>query len=61
MKYWVEQYWVDFQSDPELLKTLTLFSDSLADELKQSKLSQMLKNCIAKKVDLQIFNHKYIV
>ncbi|KAJ3218223.1 hypothetical protein HDU67_006332 [Dinochytrium kinnereticum] len=32
MKFWLENYWVDFQEDPSLLKELTNFIDKLQDE-----------------------------
>eukprot|EP00842_Homolaphlyctis_polyrhiza_P006864 jgi/Hompol1/767/HPOL_001367-RA len=46
IKYWVEQYWSDFQSNSTMLETLNAFVDSLENQ----KLHQMLKTCITRKL-----------
>ncbi|KAJ8329055.1 hypothetical protein O5D80_003008 [Batrachochytrium dendrobatidis] len=46
IKYWMEQYWSDFQSNPKLVQLLTTFMDALENP----KLAQMLKTCMNRKL-----------
>ncbi|KAI8929333.1 ras guanine nucleotide exchange factor domain-containing protein [Entophlyctis helioformis] len=46
MKFWVEQYWSDFQSNPALLQLLTTFVDTL----ESPKLVQVLKTSVTRKL-----------
>ncbi|KAJ3107545.1 hypothetical protein HDU97_003850 [Phlyctochytrium planicorne] len=50
MKFWLENYWVDFQEDPSLLKELTTFIDTLEDE----KLINILQVVVTRKLTNQI-------
>nr|KAJ3420617.1 hypothetical protein HK105_005467 [Polyrhizophydium stewartii] len=47
VKYWIEQYWSDFQSNPVLMQLLNTFLDSLENP----KLVQMIKTVINRKVN----------
>ncbi|KAH6571143.1 hypothetical protein BASA62_004025 [Batrachochytrium salamandrivorans] len=46
IKYWMEQYWSDFQSDQELISMLNTFMETLENP----KLTQMLKTCMNRKI-----------
>lgn len=46
VKYWIDQYWIDFQSNPELSDKLDVFVASIENP----KLSQMLKTQINRKI-----------
>ncbi|KAI8848736.1 ras guanine nucleotide exchange factor domain-containing protein [Chytridium lagenaria] len=50
IKFWLENYWCDFQEDPSLLKDLTNFIDALQDE----KLINILQTVVTRKLTSQI-------
>ncbi|KAJ3112506.1 hypothetical protein HDU96_004486 [Phlyctochytrium bullatum] len=49
LKFWLENYWCDFQEDPTLLKDLTNFIDTLQDE----KLIGILQTVVTRKLTNQ--------
>lgn len=46
MKYWIEQFWSDFQADEQLMTNL---SNAIAT-IENAKLATTLRNLLAKKV-----------
>ncbi|KAJ3092462.1 hypothetical protein HK102_007086 [Quaeritorhiza haematococci] len=47
LKYWVDNYWSDFEDDPALMQQLTSFAESTGDE----KLNNVMKIAVSRKMN----------